>query len=544
MAAWFALVYLLGGVVIRPYVPPQLEPEPELIPSAVKVVEIVPLNNEWDATVLARPSFVAPLVGHVMRGARIGVRGEFPVPTSRTCDTKLYYALEPFGWLCSSQTRPTTQPKTADPVLQVFEGTSLPYRYAMVMIEDGTFMPMWGSEVALRSYAEPERQLARGDTVALALVRGADGSWVPRTEHFDGSSYYVTVDEKLLPTTGTKALENFSQWQGIPLTDVHLPFGWVTPHKGNVFDAPKGKKVGQIARRTKLDILEEATVGTQRWVRVADASVAGWMRSADLNEVRAMPRPGNTGLHAQWFDVDLGEQTVVAYLNDKPAYATLTSSGREPNHTPLGNYPVWGKATAITMKSQNYDDQPYYVNKVPWVMFFQAHNALHGAYWHDRFGVKKSHGCVNLSPKDARAIFDWLEPALPPGWTSVRYYDLNQAPVVHVRNSGKRRSFYQERNIGPPDKDDEALRLTEALARREREAAAAAALLASGAGDPAVPVMPPGGTVPPAAAAPGPAATLAPMPIRVPTAPNTMPAAVATPISAPAPVTTASGTPR
>jgi hypothetical protein len=38
------------------------------------------------------------------------------------------------------------------------------------------------------------------------------------------------------------------------------------------------------------------------------------------------------------------------------------------------NYPIWGKATAITMKSQEYDDVPYYVNKVPWVMFFQAHS--------------------------------------------------------------------------------------------------------------------------------------------------------------------------
>jgi hypothetical protein len=519
MAAWFALVYLLGGVVIRPYVPPQLEPEPELVPSAVKVVQIVPFNGEWDATVLARPSFVAPLVGHVARGARIGVRGEFPVPNSRTCSTKLYYALEPFGWLCSSQTRPSTEPATTESALKVIEGTTLPYKYAMVMIEDGTLMPMWASVEALRSYAEPERQLARGDTVAL----------LPQQEFFDGNAYYVTVDNKVLPVAGTKVMENFSDWQGIPLKDVHLPFGWVTPHKAAVFDAPKGKKIEDVVRRTKLDILEETQIGSSRWLRIGEGR---WMRSGDLNEVRLATRPANTGLHRQWFDVDLGEQVVVAYIDDQPAYATLTSSGREPNHTPLGNYPVWGKATAITMKSQDYDDQPYYVNKVPWVMFFQAHNALHGAYWHDRFGIKKSHGCVNLSPRDARAIFDWLEPALPPGWTSVRYYDLTQAPVVHVRNSGKRRSFYQERNIGPPDKDDEAARLTEALARREAKAAEEAALLAAGGG--AVPVIPPGGPVPPTAAVTPSGTPITPVPIRPPSAPTaTGPGAVTTPVNAP-----------
>ena len=89
MAAPFALLFLLGGVVIRPYLPPKLDPEPELVPSAVKVVQITPHDNEeWDVTVLARPSFVAPLVGHVARNARISVRGEVPTPNSRTCATR------------------------------------------------------------------------------------------------------------------------------------------------------------------------------------------------------------------------------------------------------------------------------------------------------------------------------------------------------------------------------------------------------------------------------------------------------------------------
>jgi len=455
MAAQFALLFLLGGTVIRPYVPPKLDPEPELVPSAVKVVQIAPHDaDEWDVTVLARPSFVAPLIGHVARGARIAVRGEVPTPTSRTCSTRLYYALEPFGYICSSETRATDEPKTTEPVLKVLEPTPLPYRYAMVLVEEGTLVPMWGSVEDLRMHAEPERQLARGDTIALA----------DRTEQFGGQNYYVTVDDKVVATTGLKLVENYSEWQGIQLTDVTLPFGWVTPLKGQVFDAPGGKKIDDALHRARLDILEETTIGKTRWLRVGEGR---WMKARDLNEVRLSPRPPGTGVHAQWFDVDLGEQTVVAYMNDKPVYATLTASGREPNHSPLGNYPIWGKATAITMKSQEYDDIPYYVNKVPWVMFFQAHNALHGAYWHDKFGITKSHGCVNLSPKDAHAIFDWLEPTLPPGWTSVRYYDLTQAPVVHVHNSSKAKGFFQERNIGPPDKNDEAERVTQAVARRE-----------------------------------------------------------------------------
>jgi hypothetical protein len=485
MAATLALLFLLGGTVIRPYVPPKLDPEPELSPSDVKVVQITPIAGEWDATVLARPSFVAPLVGHVLRGATVGVRGQVETPTSRTCASKLYYALEPFGYICSSETRPTAVPKTTEPVLKLVENTPLPYKYSMVLIEEGALMPMWASVADLRAHAEPERQLARGDTVAI-----------DSQIEFEGASYYVTVDDKVMPIAGTKIVEKYSDWQGIQLEGVHLPFGWVTPQKAQVYDAPNGSKVGEALRRERLDILEESTIGGKRWARVGEGR---WLKASDLNEVRQLARPTGTGTHPQWFDVDLGEQTVVAYKGETPVYATLTASGRDPNHTPLGNYPIWGKATAITMKSQEYDDIPYYVNKVPWVMFFQAHNALHGAYWHDRFGIKKSHGCVNLAPRDARAIFDWLEPILPPGWTSVRYYDLTQAPVAHIHNTGRGRAFFQERNIGPPDKNDEAERLTQAVARREAAEAASAQL---GAAVPAGPAPAVVQMQPPAAPAP------------------------------------------
>jgi lipoprotein-anchoring transpeptidase ErfK/SrfK len=283
---------------------------------------------------------------------------------------------------------------------------------------------------------------------------------------FEGASYFVTVDGKVVPTQGTFALKKFSEWQGVSLGPTeHFPFGWVTPNKAPVYDAPNGKKIETLERRTRVDILAEEGEGRQRWVQIGEGR---YMKAAQLNEVRKLARPAETGQHPQWIDVDLGEQVVVAYSGETPVFATLTSSGREPNHTPRGNYPVWGKATAITMKSQAYDDAPYYVNRVPWVMFFQAHNALHAAYWHDRFGAVKSHGCANLSPRDARTLFDSLEPPLPPGWTSVRYWNLEQAPVVHVRNSERtKKPIFQERNIGPPDKNDEAERLAAAVARRE-----------------------------------------------------------------------------
>ncbi|MBI3205748.1 MAG: L,D-transpeptidase [Myxococcales bacterium] len=42
--------------------------------------------------------------------------------------------------------------------------------------------------------------------------------------------------------------------------------------------------------------------------------------------------------------------------------------------------------------------------------------ALHAAYWHDRFGEPKSGGCVNLSVRDAKWLFDWTAPHVPETW--------------------------------------------------------------------------------------------------------------------------------
>ena len=174
-----------------------------------------------------------------------------------------------------------------------------------------------------------------------------------------------------------------------------------------------------------------------------------WVCADAVNEVRKLDRPEDRRRRAstKWIDVDLGEQVLVAYEDDKPVYATLVSSGRAIP-TPMGTYPVWAKVSAISMKNQPYEDKAYFVNKVPWSTFFQWHNAIHGAYWHDRFGVTKSHGCVNVAPLDARHLFEWVTPPLPPGWTGLRPLELLASPTVVVRNSHVKKQFRQDRPIG------------------------------------------------------------------------------------------------
>jgi hypothetical protein len=64
--------------------------------------------------------------------------------------------------------------------------------------------------------------------------------------------------------------------------------------------------------------------------------------------------------------------------------------------------------------SENFE-----LRDVPWIQYFASGYALHGAYWHDVFGIPRSHGCINLSPIDARVVFFWTDPPVPLAWHGV-----------------------------------------------------------------------------------------------------------------------------
>lgn len=153
----------------------------------------------------------------------------------------------------------------------------------------------------------------------------------------------------------------------------------------------------------------------------------GFLYRADqVVRIDARDRPADVK-DIKWVDVDLSQQTLVAYEGDRPVFATLISSGRvrnenvdELNHaTPTGTFRFTSKHLTHTMDGDNAIDGPYSIDDVPYVMYFQLAFATHSAFWHDRFGRPKSHGCVNMSPFDAKWLFNWADPPLPKGWHGV-----------------------------------------------------------------------------------------------------------------------------
>ena len=58
----------------------------------------------------------------------------------------------------------------------------------------------------------------------------------------------------------------------------------------------------------------------------------------------------------------------------------------------------------------------YNLPGVPWCCFFTGYgNAFHGTYWHNDYGRPRSHGCVNLPTAQAKWLYRWTRPVVPPG---------------------------------------------------------------------------------------------------------------------------------
>jgi lipoprotein-anchoring transpeptidase ErfK/SrfK len=116
------------------------------------------------------------------------------------------------------------------------------------------------------------------------------------------------------------------------------------------------------------------------------------------------PAPPEGISEERWIDVDLSEQQLTAYAGDTPVHSFLVSTGLPATPTPIGQFRIWIKL--------RYDDMAgagYYIEDVPFVMYFDEGYGLHGVTWHGNFGHPMSHGCVNLPTQEAEWLFGFAE---------------------------------------------------------------------------------------------------------------------------------------
>ncbi len=373
------------------------------------------------------------IIGYVRRGTAVKVRG----PVKGTgCKKGHWYRLTEGGAICTADGyRVTSRP-------QRYRGRQhapnrsrpLPYRYGRV-----------------RRDRAPLLTAAPGAADARALRRALSGRgrW-PRSVHHAmvgdyflaiqgslrkaGQRYYRTVQgfyarkEDLKPLPGSHLTgERLKGRSQLPLVFVHLTN--VRRYRLEEHRVPPARGRKGARRRARLRRRLLPAGAWQHYARFTLDRRVSWhghtylvahtgmaVRAEVARVARFVRRPRRVGRHERWIQVDLASQTLVAYEGDRPVYATVVSTGKRGHTTPGGLFRIHAKYVSTTMSGADEHSGRYRVEEVPWTMYYDASFALHGAYWHDRFGRVRSHGCTNLAPADARWLFRWSTPHVPKTW--------------------------------------------------------------------------------------------------------------------------------
>lgn len=143
-------------------------------------------------------------------------------------------------------------------------------------------------------------------------------------------------------------------------------------------------------------------------------------------------------------EVDIDSQLMRAYQGDVLVLESLISTGKDPNHTEVGDFHIRIKYESQSMEGftnssgevisvgpdatqpENGDGEQYSVNDVPHVMYINYEaEALHGAYWHNNFGQQMSHGCINQPLDVALFMYEFSPLGTPVTVTGPDYSEDN-----------------------------------------------------------------------------------------------------------------------
>lgn len=408
-----------------------------------------------EANIRARPDPNAEILGMARMGTLLR---RAPSPSGTLKCPGGWYAVAPRGFACAgaSTTLDLDHPTLQLASLEADRSEALPYRYGRTRAAAPPFYTKVPSpeeqRATERALPGGSKQLARlwgddplgapppallgGQTIpgrptdkvatGFALARSAF-AFLDLFES-DGRRFGLTTDFSVIPLDRVEPVEP-SSFRGVILTEEDaLPLAFVRSRSAWVYRQDERTKALAPLRMAKFreafHLEEESeTIGGARFFRTRTGEL---LRDHDeLIVIRSPERMPKWAMgSAPWLSISLLRQTLVAFRGDQPVFATLVSTGvggaadpSETQATVQGVFRIHTKHITRTMAGPEADD-PYDLRDVPYIQYFHEGYALHAAFWHDGFGQPRSHGCINLSPSDARHLFHVTEPMVPSGWHS------------------------------------------------------------------------------------------------------------------------------
>jgi lipoprotein-anchoring transpeptidase ErfK/SrfK len=108
-----------------------------------------------------------------------------------------------------------------------------------------------------------------------------------------------------------------------------------------------------------------------------------------------------------WIDINLSTEYMTVYQGNTVLMETYISSGKPGFETPPGTFFINTKLPEQDMEGV-IGGEYYNVPSVPDVMYFtDVGHAIHGAYWHNNFGVPMSHGCINVPMGLSTSLYNY-----------------------------------------------------------------------------------------------------------------------------------------
>lgn len=398
-------------VLKRPPLPRSFPPHP----TPERDGAVMATAYQYNSPIFEQPQADSDILGFVRRGRTlpVGERAFGPGCRGR------WYQLGS-GYLCTGQGFTIGEVEEASDQKRARFNGPMPYEYAAVARRDGVprlFRPPTLEEVPLLDALDPAEEFPEvvskfmvGDFF-VALDR-AEGDW-----HRTVRGRYVHSDELNMLETPRLVGSNLGADPGNDGDALPLAFVFGESRPLVRIDGDRVQAVGEAEQYARFTLDRIATVDGVEYAFGAN----GLGVRRDQVRVARRSSPDEAVVSERWIHVDLAEQTLVAYDEGEPVYATLVASGREGYDTPRGVFRIREKYVSATMDGSDPVDGDFEVEEVPWTMYYWRSYALHGAYWHDDFGQVRSHGCTNLAPADARWLFEWTGPSVPDGWHGYRH---------------------------------------------------------------------------------------------------------------------------
>jgi len=378
------------------------------VPDWVRSVQV----SRPGTTVRARPTTASDRRGTIQVGTRVPILGRF---VGEGCPGGEWIQIGADAFVCETLVRYSPSPPQGDRLPRMEDPDRLIPRHHAFVATDGTW-----------AYGRPEdyfrdawvESLGQGFGVAIVerrVVRGVDMS--------------RTIDGLWIQSSQLRWARP-SDFHGTEIDDAHplTEIAWVRRDRAPIRARPGGRVVDRATRLTLVHVHE----AQRSFLRIGEDR---WIHESHVARPRAADVPEEVGDGERWIDVDTRRQVVTAYVGERPVYATAVSTGRANTATPTGVHRIWVKLAEDDMDDLEREDvvENYAIQAIPWVQYFEGGNGFHAVFWHDRFGYPRSHGCVNLAPIDARWLFEFTQPGLPPGWDAILAHDRAPGTVVRVR---------------------------------------------------------------------------------------------------------------